>query len=75
MGECAVCGKEALEGGEFCELHEAARSNLIEAYAKWREAYDGKISFEDFLREVGGIKEAGDAVKEVVLHLLSNKPR
>lgn len=74
MGKCAVCGKEALEGGEFCELHEEARSNLIEAYDKWREAYDGKISFEDFLREIEEVKEAGEAVKEVASHLLSNKP-
>lgn len=75
MGKCAVCGKGALEGGEFCELHEEARLNLIKAYDKWREAYDGKISFEGFLKEIEGIKEAGDAVKEVASRLLSNKPR
>ncbi|MCW4021395.1 MAG: hypothetical protein NWF14_09250 [Candidatus Bathyarchaeota archaeon] len=65
MMECEICGRKAER--EFCQLHEAARRNLLENFEAWKKAMN--ISWNGYLEEVQKNPYAGVWVKEVAQHL------
>ncbi|ABU81191.1 DNA topoisomerase I [Ignicoccus hospitalis] len=67
-GRCAVCWRVAEEDG-LCVVHKRARDELYAKYPVWRRRLG--LSFEEYLKKVTTLKQAGTAAKEVAKALLS----
>jgi len=67
---CKLCNSPTLSDSEFCELHGNARLSLDEGYKMWLKAYSGGLTMQNYLQEILKLQETGQAVKEMVAHLL-----
>jgi len=67
---CTLCSSPALDDSEFCELHHKAKLSLDECFKIWLKAYDQALTMQSYLQEVLRLQEAGQAVKEMAIHLL-----
>lgn len=70
-GRCRLCERDRAPNSELCDLHEVARKNLEQGYDVWREAYNGQLSWPDFLEQVIDNDATGEAAVEVASQLLS----
>jgi hypothetical protein len=66
--QCPVCGTAIQPPSKFCAFHEAARSNLENAYPAWKKSYDDLTRAEYFDR-LEKKEETGRAVKSVIQYL------
>jgi hypothetical protein len=65
--KCKVCDREAGEG-DFCPLHLKAYENVVEKFPVWRKAL--KISWREYLSEIGQNSLTGIWVKEVARYII-----
>lgn len=68
--KCKLCHREAKDEG-LCEHHLLAMKKLREGYSRWKEAYS-RIEWEDYMRRVLELGEAGEWVKDVINYLLAS---
>ena len=68
--KCVLCCREA-EEKDFCNLHLRALNNIIVKYEVWRKAL--KISWKEYLKEIGQNSLTGEWVKEVADLLIKNE--
>jgi hypothetical protein len=67
--QCAVCYRKT--ENEYCNLHEEAYKNTIQAYQKWNAAKP--ITWSDYLKKIIANQNSGLWVIEVCRHLLTRE--
>lgn len=67
---CNTCGRDAGRR-KLCPYHKKAYENIVEKYAVWRKSL--KISWEEYLKEIGKHSLTGEWSKEVARCLTSNE--
>ena len=55
-----------MSDSEFCGLHVEARKNVEDGYERWGAALGQEIARNDYLDQLIGLDETGDAVKNVI---------
>ncbi len=70
---CALCERPKEQKSEFCDLHNSARLNIDQAYAAWISAFEGKLSFRDYLERIMKLGETGKFARDVASQLLNSK--
>ena len=68
--KCKACDREVGEK-DFCLLHLRAYENIVEKYNSWRRSL--KISWKEYLVEIGKNSLTGEYAKEVAKYLVSNE--
>ncbi|MGD0330268.1 MAG: hypothetical protein ABSB40_07450 [Nitrososphaeria archaeon] len=69
---CAICSKEKVLNGQFCEHHNIAYHKIEGNYGYWKEAYE-ELSWEAYLKLTIDNPENGVWVKEVAKYLITKK--
>jgi hypothetical protein len=69
---CAICHRESGES-DYCQFHLEADKNITAKYEQWKAALN--ISWKEYLSEIAKNPLAGEWVKEVAQHLMSDRGR
>jgi len=67
--QCSLCERRREPSSEFCNFHNAAFTNLENAYTIWTKGYGGNLTREDYFLKIEKLEETGKAVKDVITHL------
>jgi len=68
---CILCEKPRIVASEFCDFHTEIDQAIKHSYKVWFEAYDRKLSENNFLRRILTLSEMGEEAKRVANHLLA----
>jgi len=68
---CILCDKPRIAASEFCDFHTEIDQAIKHSYKVWFEAYDRKLSENDFLGRILTLSETGEEVKRVANYLLA----
>jgi len=66
---CPICGTARQPPSKFCAFHEAAHSNLENAYPAWSKSYGGNLTKREYFDKLEEKEETGRAVKSVIQYL------
>ena len=66
---CEFCGRPVLSPGGYCHIHEKAFHEVRKGFELWQKAF-AYMSWERYLESISGLKETGEASKELAKHLL-----
>jgi hypothetical protein len=65
---CPLCERKKSDGMDFCSLHDAAFTNLENAFTIWSTAFGG-LSKDDYFSKLVQLSETGESVKNVIQHI------
>jgi hypothetical protein len=68
--KCPNCHRESGERN-YCQFHLKTHKNIIVKYEQWKAALN--ISWKEYLSEIAKNPLAGEWVKEVAQHLMSDR--
>jgi hypothetical protein len=66
---CSLCERTKEPSSEFCSFHNLARNNLEDAYSRWNEAYNGKLTKYEYYARLMALEETGQAVRRLIEYL------
>jgi hypothetical protein len=68
---CILCEKPRIVASEFCDFHTEIGQAIRRSYKVWFEAYNRKLSENDFLMRILTLSETGEQAKRVANNLLA----
>ncbi len=60
---CLICSRTT--SGRYCEYHSKSFDKLASEYESWKRAL-GKISWEDYLRNLLELQETGSSIRAII---------
>ncbi len=65
--KCQACSKDITsEIYYYCSYHQKALENLKENYKIWKNSYDDKLTWNEYLNKIIKLKSTGKIIKEVI---------
>lgn len=68
---CILCDRP-IGNSSLCEIHFLAYQKLNKSKKEWLEAFNDKLTMEDFLKKIASLRDTGIEVKQVAKQLLRN---